>query len=112
MKQADRVPAELRSWVDTEVRALQNAIKEIQTIIDDRTAPPAEWALNLLPELVETENRAKRAAHLLTAYLTRRRLATPTAIARATDMTITGVQGRAAGATALTAWEEIWPGQN
>ena len=109
MKPQSPVPAELQSWVDEQVSALQKAIKEIQKITDDRTAPVSTWGLDLLPELIEAENRAKRTAHLLTSYLLRERIATPTAIARASDMTVTGVQGRANGTTALDAWAEVWP---
>jgi hypothetical protein len=112
MRPADPVPAELKSWVDAQVNALRAAIKEIQKITDDRTASVASWGLDLLPELIEAETRAKRAAHLLTAYLLRERIATPTAIARAADMTVTGVQGRANGTTALDAWAEVWPGKS
>ncbi len=112
MKPADPVPTELKSWMDVQGRALQTAIKEIQKITDDGTAPITTWGLDLLPELIEAETRAKRAAHLLTAYLLRQRIATPTAIARATDMTVTGVQGRANGTTALDAWAEVWPAKS
>lgn len=112
MTNTDQVPEALRSWVDGEVRALQKAITEIQKITDDRTAPVAVWGLDLLPELIEAENRAKRTAHLLTAFLLRNRIATPTAIARASEMTVTGVQGRANGTTALDTWNEIWPAQS
>jgi hypothetical protein len=109
MKPADPVPADVKSWVDAQIRELQKVIKELRTITDHDTEHVSEWALNLLPEMIAAETRARRSVHLLTAYLLRHRLATPTAIARASDMTITGVQGRGTSAVAMDAWEEIWP---
>jgi hypothetical protein len=109
MKPTDPVPADVKSWVDEQVRALQEAINQARMITDHDTDHVANWSLNLLPEMIEAETRAQRVVHLLTAYLRRHQLATPTAIARASDMTITGIQGRASGAVATSAWNEIWP---
>lgn len=109
MKPTDPVPADVQAWVDEQVQALQAVIIEVRKITDDRTGPVGEWGLNLIPEMVEAENRAKRVTHLLTTYLLRHRLASPTAVARQSGMTVTGIQGRATGLTALDAWDEIWP---
>lgn len=108
MKQ-DPVPAELQSWVDEQVQALHRAASELQSIADEDGLRPGEWGLALLPELIEAELRAKRTTHLITSWLLRNRHASPTAIARESSMTITGVQGRANSAVALDTWNEVWP---
>jgi hypothetical protein len=112
MQPTDPVPSDMQSWVDVQVRQLQTVINEARKITDHDTDEVARWALHLLPEMIEAESRAKRVVHLLTAYLLRHRLASPTAIARASEMTVTGVQGRGSSATALDAWDEIWPASN
>lgn len=109
MSQSAPVPAELAQWIDQQIHTLTDLVTESKTVSDHDTDHQAEWTLGLLEELSRIETASRRLVHLLTAYALRTRIASPTAVAKATGVTITAAQNRNGSALAQEVWEEVWP---
>lgn len=109
MSQSARVPAELASWIDGQIRHLTDLVTESKTVSDHDTTHQAEYVLGLLTGLSEIETTSRRLVHLLTTYALRNRIASPTVVAKRTKVTITAAQNRAGSALAQEVWNEVWP---
>lgn len=109
MSQSAPVPAELAQWIDAQIRALTDLVTESKTVSDHDTDHQTQWTLGLLEELSHVETVSRRMVHLLTAYALRNRLASPTAVAKATGVTITAAQNRNGAGLAQEVWDEVWP---
>jgi hypothetical protein len=109
MSQSAPVPAELAQWIDGQIRALTDLVTESKTVSDHETDHQSQWTLGLLEELSRVEMVSRRMVHLLTSYALRNRLASPTAVAKATGVTITAAQNRNGSGLAQEVWDEVWP---
>ncbi|TDB64348.1 hypothetical protein, partial [Micromonospora sp. KC721] len=94
MSQSAPVPKDLAQWVEQQIRDLTDLVAESKTVSDHDTDHQSQWTLNLLEELSRVETISRRVVHLLTAYALRNRLASATAVAKATGVTITAAQNR------------------
>lgn len=112
MSQSGAIPADLAKWITVRVRTLTELADALDAINEGDRDDRAAWVLNLLEETSELETHARRMVHLLTAYTLRERLASPTVVARRTNVTITAAQNRAGSGLAQEVWSEIWPAQS
>ena len=109
MSQSASVPAELAQWVKQQIHTLNDLVTEAKTVSDHDADHQAQWTLRLLKELSRVEAESRRLVHLLTAYALRTQIASPTAVAKATGITITAAQNRNGSRVAQEVWDEVWP---
>lgn len=101
-------PTELAAWVAERVDLLKQLIEETGQI-QQFAGTNAEWCLGLLEELSNVEAVSRRMVRLLTAYTLTAQVASPSAVAKASKVTITGATSRIASPEARAAWNEVWP---
>jgi hypothetical protein len=109
MSPSGSVPKDLAKWITVRVQALTQLAEMIEQINTGDRDDQAAWTLNLIEETAELETQARHMVHLLTAYALREKLATATAVAKRSKITISAAQNRAGSALAQDLWREVWP---
>lgn len=109
-----QVPTELARWVTEQTTTLRKLTETAGTAARADTTPARGWCLDVIEQLAQVDEVARRAMYLVTAYTIRTKVATATAVAHASGITISAASSRAGSAAAAQTLREVLgtdPGQ-
>lgn len=109
-----QVPTELVRWVNDQAATLRTLSQATAAAAKGDTDSAKRWCLDVVEQLAQVDDVARRAMYLVTAYAIRSKVATATAVAEASGITISAASSRAGSAAAAETWREVLgtePGQ-
>lgn len=102
-----QVPTELARWVKQQVGTLRGLTDDAANAASGDAGVARTWCLDVISQLAQVDEVARKAMYLVTAYAIREKVATATAVAQASGITISAASSRAGSATAAETLREV-----